>query len=61
MVFDGVKSDEMIDFTGFYRSRYRSGYLGWFMVKRFGNADFTRSLWIEEICRFSWQTNVLKM
>ena len=53
VIFDGVKSDEMLDFSGFYRSGYRSGVLGWFEVKCLGNADFTRSLWIEEICR-SW-------
>ena len=31
MIFDGVKSDEMLDFVGFYRSGYRSD-LGDFWV-----------------------------
>ena len=53
VIFDGVKSGEMLDFSGFYRSWYRSGYFGVFVVKYLGNADFTRSLWIEQICR-SW-------
>ena len=54
MIFDGVESDEMLDFCVFCRSGYRSGCFGGFDVKHFGNVDFTRSLWIEEICR-SWQ------
>ena len=29
-------------------------FLGWIWVKCFGNADFIRSLWIEQICH-SWQ------
>lgn len=29
MIFDVVESGEMLDFSGFYRSRYRSGYFGW--------------------------------
>ena len=53
VIFDGVKSGEMLDFGGFCRSRYRSGVLSLIWVKCFENADFTRSLWIEEICR-SW-------
>lgn len=53
VIFDGVKSGEMLDFSGFYRSGYRSGVLSWIKVKCLGNADFTRSLWIEQICR-SW-------
>ena len=53
VIFDGVKSGEMLDFSGFYPSRYRSGCYGVFGVKYLGNADFTRSLWIEQICR-SW-------
>ena len=28
VIFDGVESGGMLDFTGFCRSRYRSGYLG---------------------------------
>ena len=36
-------------------------FLGWFEVKCLGNADFTRGLWIEQMCRFAWRTNVLKM
>ena len=31
VIFDGVKSSEMLDFSGFYRSLYRSG-LGDFWV-----------------------------
>ena len=54
VIFDDVKSGEMLDFSGFARSGYRSGILGWFEVKCLGNADFTRSLWVEQICR-SWQ------
>ena len=44
VIFDGVKSGEMLDFSMFCRSRYRSGYFSGFEVKHFGNADFTRSL-----------------
>ena len=54
MIFDGVESDEMLDFVGFARSGYRSGCLGEFEVKCLGNTDFTRSLWIEQMCRFAW-------
>ena len=53
VIFDGVKSGEMLDFSGLYRSGYRSGVLGWIEVKCLGNADFTRGLWIEQICRFT--------
>ena len=53
VIFDGMKSGEILDFSMFCRSGYRSGGLGWIWVKCFENADFTRSLWIEEICR-SW-------
>lgn len=53
VIFDGVKSGEMLDFSGFYRSGYRSGCFGEFEVKYFGNVDFIRGLWIEQICR-SW-------
>ena len=53
MIFDGVKSGEILDFSGVCRSGYRSGCFGWFEVKHFGNVDFIRGLWIEEICR-SW-------
>lgn len=28
VIFGDVKSGEMLDFVGFYRSGYRSGYLG---------------------------------
>ena len=61
MIFDGVKSGGMLDFGGFARSGYRSDYFGVFGVKYLENADFTRSLWIHQICRFAWRTNVLKM
>ena len=47
-----VKSGEMLDFSGFYRSGYRSGCFGGFEAKHFGNVDFTRVLWVEQICPF---------
>ena len=61
VIFDGVKSGEMLDFSVFCRSEHRSGCFGVFVVKYLGNADFTRGLWVEQICRFAWRTNVLKM
>ena len=61
VIFGGMESGEMLDFVGFARSGYRSGCLGEFEVKCLGNADFTRGLWIEQMCRFTWRTNVLKM
>ena len=61
MIFDDVKSSEMLDFSGFYRSGYRSGVLGEFEVKHFGNVDFTRSLWVEQMCMVCNRTLVLKM
>ena len=54
VIFGVVEMGEMLDFSGFYRSGYRSGCFGGFEVEYFGNVDFTRSLWIEQICR-SWQ------
>ena len=59
--FCDVKSDEMLDFVGFCRSGYRSGYFGGFEVKYLGNADFTRSLWVEQMCLVCNRTLVLKM
>ena len=53
VIFNGVKSGEMLDSSGVCRSGYRSGVFGLVWVKCLENADFTRSLWIEEICR-SW-------
>ena len=44
VIFDDVKSGEMLDFVGFYRSGYRSGCFGGFEVKHFGNVDFIRGL-----------------
>ena len=44
VIFDGVKSGEMLGFIGFDRSRYRSGCFGGFDVKHFGNVDFIRGL-----------------
>lgn len=44
VIFGVVKSGEMLDFSGFYRSEYRSGYFGEFEVKYFGNVDFIRGL-----------------
>ena len=61
VIFDGVKSGEMLDFSGFYRSGYRSGCLCGFGVKYFGNVDFTRSLWIEQMYLVFNRTLVLKM
>ena len=52
VIFGVVKSCKMLDFVGFYRSGYRSGVLGLVWVKCLGNADFTRGLWIEQICLF---------
>ena len=53
VIFNVVRMCRMLDFSMFCRSGYRSGYFGVFVVKYLGNADFTRGLWIEEICR-SW-------
>ena len=61
MIFGVVGSGEMLDFSGFYRSWYRSGYFGVFVVKYLGNADFTSGLWVEEICLVCNRTLVLKM
>ena len=38
VIFDDVKSGEMLDFSGFCRSGYRSGVLGLVWVKCLGNA-----------------------
>ena len=61
VIFGVVKSGEMLDFSGFCRSGYRSGVLGWIWLKCFGNADFTRGLWIEQMYRSDNRTLVLKM
>ena len=61
VIFDVVKSGGMLDFSGFCRSGYRSGVLGWFEVKCLGNADFTRSLWVEQMYLVCNRTLVLKM
>lgn len=61
VIFSDVKSGEMLDFVGFYRSGYRSGILGKFEVKYFGNVDFIRGLWIEQMYRSDNRTLVLKM
>ena len=57
VIFDGVKSGKMLDFSGFCRSGCRSNVFGWIWVKCLGNADFTRGLWIEQMCR-SRQSNI---
>ena len=44
VIFGVVKSGEMLDFSGFYRSEYRSGCFGGFEVECLGNTDFTRGL-----------------
>ena len=49
VIFDGLKSGEMLDFSGVARSGNRSD----FEVKCRGNVDFTMGLWIEQIYR-SW-------
>ena len=56
-IFGDVKSGGMLDFVGFARTHYRSGVLSWIWVKCLGNADFTRSLWVEQICPFR-QSNI---
>ena len=61
VIFNGVESSEMLDFSGFYRSGYRSGYLGLVWVKYFGNVDFIRGLWIEQMYLVCNRTLVLKM
>ena len=59
--FINVKSGKNVDFSMFCRSEYRSGVFGWIWMKCLGNADFTRSLWIEQMCRSDNRTLVLKM
>ena len=61
VIFDVVEMGEMLDFSIFCRSGYRSGYLGLVWVKYFGNVDFTRGLWIEQMYRSDNRTLVLKM
>ena len=46
VIFSVLRMGEMLDFTGFYRSVYRSDCFGLIWVKCLGNADFTRGLWI---------------
>ena len=53
VIFDVVGNGEMLDFSMFCRSGYRSGVLGLVWVKYFGNVDFIRGLWVEQMCR-SW-------
>ena len=61
VILGGVKSGEMLDFSGFARSGYRSGCFGGFEVKHFGNVDFIRGLWIEQMYRSDNRTLILKM
>ena len=61
VIFRDVKSGEMLDFVRFARSWYRSGVLNWIDVKCLGNADFTRSLWMEQICRYWFPDACFKM
>ena len=35
MIFDGVKSGEMLDFSGFARSRYRSDFGDFWVISNF--------------------------
>ena len=51
MIFSVVGMGENGVKWSFCRSHYRSGVLGLVWVKCLGNADFIRSLWIEQICR----------
>ena len=53
VIFDGVKSGKMLDFSGVCRSVYRSD----FGMKILGNAYFIRSLWKHQICPFR-QSNI---
>ena len=57
MIFGVVGSGEILDFVWFARSRYRSGVLWFVWMKCLGNADFTRGLWIEQMCPFR-QSNI---
>ena len=57
VIFGVVKSGGNGVKWAFYRTQYRSGYLNGFWMKYFGNADFIRSLWMEEICPFR-QSNI---
>ena len=56
VIFGDMESGEMLDFVGFARSWYRSGCLGELVVKYFGNVDFARSLWSEQM-RLVLQSN----
>ena len=51
VIFGLMEIGETLDFSGVCRSGYRSGVFGWIEVKCLGNTDFTRGLWIEQICR----------
>ena len=59
--FDYVKSDEDAWFWWVCSKLVSKWYLIVALVKWLENADFTRGLWIEQMCRFTWRTNVLKM
>ena len=61
VIFGVVGSGEMLDFSMFCRSSYRSGVLSEFEVKHFGNVDFTRNLWVEQMYLVCNRTLVLKM
>ena len=50
LIFSVVRIGENGVKWAFCRSGYRSDVLGEFEVKCLGNADFTRGLWIEQIC-----------
>ena len=56
MIFDGVKSGEMLDFSGFYRSGYRSDLVG--LLEKW---IFKVGLWMEQICRSWLPAAALKM
>ena len=52
MIFDDVKSGEMLDFSGVARSGYRSIF-GDFWVFLMENLIFKVDVWMEQICH-SW-------
>ena len=60
VIFYGVKSGEMLDFSGFCRSGYRSDF-GDFGVILIGNLIFEVEVWMEQICRSWLLVALLKM
>ena len=56
VIFDGVKSGKMLDFSGFYRSVYRSDF-GVFLVFQIFKVD----VWMEQIHWFSLPNTCFEM